>query len=62
MEGKSWQKTNTYVTGWNLEEDVLKGYLKEFKKKKDAMEVLKKMMKTIVVLNYIFKETKFMML
>lgn len=27
------RKTNTYVTGWNLEKDELKGYLKEFKQK-----------------------------
>ena len=27
------RKTNTYVTGWNLDKDQLKGYIKEFKQK-----------------------------
>ena len=27
------RKINTYVTGWNLEKDELKGYFKEFKQK-----------------------------
>ena len=31
---KRGRKTNTYLTGWNLEEDELKGYIKDFKKKK----------------------------
>ena len=30
---KKGRKTNTYVIGWNLEKDELKGYLKEFKQK-----------------------------
>ena len=35
------RKTNTYVTGWNLEKEELKGYLKEFKQKKGCNGSLK---------------------
>jgi len=38
---KRGRKTNTYLTGWNLEEDELKGYIKDFKKKKGCNGSLK---------------------
>lgn len=35
------RKTNTYITGWNLTQDELKQYLKEFKQTKGCNGSLK---------------------
>jgi|SaaInlStandDraft_5_1057022.scaffolds.fasta_scaffold190538_1 translation initiation factor 1 (eIF-1/SUI1) len=36
------RKTNTYITGWNIEESVLKDYLQQFKRTKGCNGSLKK--------------------
>ena len=36
------RKTNTYITGWNIEEHELKNYLQQFKRSKGCNGSLKK--------------------
>lgn len=43
------RKTNTYVSGWNIDKDQLKKYLKEFKKKNGCNGSLKTVEEKLVL-------------